>query len=129
MTFDVRGHLAKLRCRDTDWLRVHRAELVRDLRRLQVEELVALRVLDERGVRSDELAADDGVSVANMRARIETARAIESLPAIAEAAHEGALSSEQLAPVAQLADENTDREWASRARNTSPVDFKRMVRT
>ena len=54
---------------------------------------------------------------------------MESLPAIAAAAAAGRLSDEQLAAVAQLADEASDAECAERAPNCSPVDLRRMART
>ena len=50
-----------------------------------------------------------------MRDTVETARRLESLPAIAAAAHEGALSTEQLSAVTKFADEASDAEWARRA--------------
>jgi hypothetical protein len=54
---------------------------------------------------------------------------LESLPAVAAAAHDGALSGEQLGHVAQLADGASDAEWARRAPQVAPVDLARMVRT
>jgi hypothetical protein len=127
--FDVIDHLDGLRCRETAWLLQRREELVREQRRLRVEELAVTRVLDERGKADDTFAARDGVSVRTMRETIETARALESLPCVAAAAHAGALSDEQLGHVAQLADETTDAEWAHRAPRVAPVDLARMVRT
>jgi predicted DNA-binding protein (UPF0251 family) len=108
--FDIAEHLDGLRCRETDWLRAHRAALVREQRRLHVEELAVLRVLDERRALDADLAARDGVAEKTMRAELETARALESLPEVAAAAHDGRLSAEQLAPVARLADETSDGE-------------------
>jgi hypothetical protein len=127
--FDVIDHLDALRCRTTEWLLRRREELVREQRRLRVEELAVTRVLDERGQADDTLAAADGVSVRAMRETIETARALESLPCIAAAAHAGGLSGEQLGHVAQLADEATDAEWADRASHVAPAELARMVRT
>lgn len=127
--FDVFDHLDALRRRPTEWLRERRDELVREQRRLRVEELAVTRVLDERGQADDTLAAADGVSVRAMRETIETARALESLPCIAAAAHAGGLSGEQLGHVAQLADEATDAEWADRASHVAPAELARMVRT
>jgi Domain of unknown function (DUF222)/HNH endonuclease len=127
--FDVIDHLDALRCRPTNWLLERRDELIREQRRLRVEELAVMRVLDERGQADDTLAAADGVSVRALRETIETARALESLPCIAAAAHAGALSSEQLGHVAQLADDATDAEWAERAPNVAPTELARMVRT
>ena len=54
------------------------------------------------------VAAADGVSSRTVRETVETARALESLPHIAAAAHDGRLSGEQLSSVVELADETTD---------------------
>ena len=70
--------------------------MVAEVRRLQSEELAIVRVLDERG-RIDVSVGLDGESARTVRAKIETARALESLPAVAAAAHDGNLSAEQLA--------------------------------
>ena len=67
--FDVVDHLHELRCRPTDWLEARRDEVVREQRRLHVEELALTRVLDERGALDDSVAARDGVSV---RTALET---------------------------------------------------------
>ncbi len=85
--FDVGDHLEELRRRSTEWLRARRDEQVREQRRLCVEELAVTRVLDERGKLDDTFAARDGVSERTVRETIETARALESLPRVAEAAH------------------------------------------
>jgi Domain of unknown function (DUF222)/HNH endonuclease len=103
--------------------------LVREQRRLRVEELAVVAVLDERGRIDDTLAGRDGVSARSVRETVETARALESLPAVAAAAHAGDLSAEQLAPVVALADESTDAEWARRAPNVAPADLARLART
>ena len=126
--FDIRDHLDQLRCRPTEWLRARRAELVREERRLGVERLAVTRVLDERDALDENVAAQDGVSERTAREAKETARALERLPHVADAAHAGRLSGEQLGPVAQLADEATDAEWAERAPRMAPVDLARAVR-
>ena len=64
-----------------------------------------------------------------MRDTIDTARRLEDLPQVATAAYDGELSQEQLAPTAQLADPDTDAEWAHRAPHTSPADLARKART
>ena len=127
--FDVNDHLADLRCRPTVWLWARREDLVREQRRLRVEELAVTRVLDERGVLDDGLAGRDGVSVRSVRDTVETARALESLPQVAAAAYAGDLSGEQLDQVAVLADETSDAEWARRAPNCAPGDLARLART
>ncbi len=127
--FDVADHLDGLRCWPTDRLVARREELVREQRRLRVEELTVVAVLDERGRIDDTLAGRDGVSARTVRETVETARALESLPAVAAAAHAGDLSSEQLGPVVALADDSTDAEWAKRAPNVAPADLARLART
>ena len=60
---------------------------------------------------------------------METARALESLPSVAAAAHAGTLSAEQLGAVVRLADEESDAEWAERAPNVAPGDLARLARS
>jgi hypothetical protein len=127
--FDIGEHLDGLRCRPTHWLAERRDEVVREQRRLHVEELALTRVLDERGAIDETIAGHDGTSVRSVREALETARALESLPRVAAAAHAGTLSAEQLAPVAMLADEHTDEEWAQRAADVAPNDLARLART
>jgi hypothetical protein len=102
--------------------------MVREQRRLRIEELAVTRVLDERGQVDESLAGRDGVSCRTARETVDTARALESLPHIAAAAHAGELSGEQLVSVAQLADEESDAEWARRAPNVAPGDLARLAR-
>ena len=71
------------------------------------------RVLDERRALRPDQAAVDGVSDATARRMVETARKLESLPSLADAALDGRLSAEQLAPAAELADEDSDAEVAA----------------
>ena len=86
-----------------------------------------MRVLDERG-RIDVSVGLDGESARVVREKVETARALESLPSVAAAAHAGALSAEQLGAVVRLADEESDAEWARRAPNVTPADLARTAR-
>ena len=97
-------------------------------RRLRVEELAVVRVLDERDAIDATTAAEDGVSARSLRETLETARALESLPRIAATAYEGRLSAEQLAPVTQLADETTDAHWAQVAPDVDPAELARRAR-
>ena len=127
--FDYRDRLNELRCHTTEWLVARRSELVAEQRRLRVEELAVVAVLDERGAASDATAAGDGVSVRAWRDTVETARALEELPCLADAAHAGVVSPEQLVPAARLADEDSDAEWAVRAAHTAASDLHKMVRT
>ncbi len=125
--FDVGSHLDELRSWPTDRLLAHHEALVREVRRLELEDLDVLRVLDERG-QIDVSVGRDGESARTVREKVETARALESLPAVAAAAHSGVLSSEQLGEVVKLADEESDAEWAARAPNMTPADLARKAR-
>jgi hypothetical protein len=116
---ELRGH-------DTEAVRALRAGLVAAQRRLHVRELAALRVLDERDALSR--FPERGVSSKTSKTERETARALESLPAVAEQARRGELSNEQLVPLAQLATPETDAEWAARGPNLAPIDLNAMVR-
>src|SRR5829696_3625195 len=125
--FDVGTHLDELRSWPTERLHAQHQELVREVRRLQLEDLDVLRVLDERG-QIDVSVGRDGESARTVREKVETARALESLPAVAAAAHDGRLSDEQLTEVARLAEPGTDSEWAARAPNMTPADLARTAR-
>ena len=127
--FDYSLRLDELRSHSTEWLRSRRDELVAEQRRLRVEELAVVAILDERGMVDDSIAVTDGVSVRDMRATVETARALESLPEVAAVAHAGGMSPDQLTAVAQLADSHSDAEWARRAPNTMPADLARLARS
>jgi Domain of unknown function (DUF222) len=105
-----------------------RDELVREQRRLRVEELAVTRVLDERDGLGDAMSARDGVSERTVRETVEMARALESLPHVAAAAYAGELSGEQLGHVAALADEASDAEWARRGPHVAPADLAHLVR-
>jgi hypothetical protein len=125
--FDVADHLDELRSWPTDRLRAHHEHLVREKRRLDLEDLDVLRVLDERG-QIDPSIGRDGESARTVREKVETARALESLPAVAATAHAGNLSAEQLGAVVRLADQASDAEWARRAPDVDPAELARMAR-
>jgi len=127
-TFDYSALVDELRCHTTEWLEAAREEAVVERRRWRVRELAIIRVLDERGRVDDSLAGEDGISVRDVRGTRETARLLDDLPNIANAAHEGELSEEQLNAVTRLAEPEDDADWAKRARNTSPEDLHRLVR-
>jgi hypothetical protein len=128
VTTDVRDRTDGLRCRETWWLVARRVELVQVQRQARAEELTIVRILDERGALDLCTEAAAGVSAGAARNTLETARALDSLPEIARLAAEGRLSEEQLAAVAQLADETTDAEWAERAPSCSPAELQRLIR-
>src|SRR6478752_10376971 len=116
-----------MRSHSTEWLEARRREVVVEMRRLQAEEHSILLVLDERG-RVDVSRGFDGESARTVREKVETARALESLPAVSAAASAGLLSSEQLHEVVKFADEESDAELARRAPNMTPADLARMAR-
>jgi hypothetical protein len=125
--FDVGQHLDELRSWPTDRLQARRVELVRVQREARIEELDVLRVLDERR-QVDVTVGHDGESARTVREKVETARALETLPAVAAAAHAGLLSEEQLVETVKVADEASDAEWAERAPNMTPADLARKAR-
>src|SRR5688572_21079327 len=112
--FDYSGQVDELRCHSSEWLETARVEAVREQRRWRVRELAITCVLDERGRIDDTLAGTDGVSVRDVRETRETARLLDELPNIANAAHQGELSNEQLNAVTRLAEPQDDAEWAKR---------------
>jgi hypothetical protein len=117
----------EFRTHSTEWLRREREALVSQQRNLRTRELAVLRVLDERG-QVDCSMGSQGESARTVRDKVETARALESLPAIASVALDGGFSDEQLSSVVQVADEGSDREWARRAPNVDPLELSRMAR-
>lgn len=123
--FDVL--VEELRNHSTEWLESRRREVVAEIRRLQSEEHSILLVLDERG-RIDSTRGLDGESARTVRDKVETARVLESLPAIAAVAAAGELSAEQLDEVVKFADGESDAEWAARAPNMTPADLARVAR-
>jgi hypothetical protein len=125
--FDTIDCLEMMRSHSTEWLESRRGQVVAEIRRLQSEEHSILLVLDERG-RVDSSRGLDGESARTVREKLETARALESLPAISQAAAAGELSAEQLHEVVRFADEHSDEELARRAPNMTPADLNRMRR-
>jgi len=117
----------ELRTHSTEWLRREREELISQQRNLRTRELAVVRVLDERG-QVDCSIGTQGESARVVRDKVETARALESLPAVAAVAFDGGFSDEQLSQVVRLADEGSDREWARRAPHVDPIELARLVR-
>ena len=124
--FDFRDRVDALRCRSTPDLRRYVVDLAAQEQQLRLERLAATRVLDDR----DALGAvpDAKASATRTRTELEVARALESLPAVSAAAHDGTLSWDQLAPLTRVATPATDAEWAKRAPNVAPVELQRMAR-
>ncbi len=93
-----------------------------------MEELAATRVLDERDALAKDQPAKDGESESTAKRRRETAKKLERLPNLGNAAMDGELSSSQLEPAADLADEDSDEEIAERAKHATPVELQKMAR-
>lgn len=130
--FDFPARVAELRCHTAVWLRAHLDEVVAQQRALKVEELATRRALDVLGhsePTEDVLQSRHHDSPRTMRQNLELARRLESLPAIAAAAHAGELSPDQLAPLVQFATPASDDEWARRGPNCSPSSLERMARS
>ena len=120
--------LDELRCWETERLQRERVRVVREKRRLEARELALTKVLDERRAVPHDQGVRDGESDATAKRKLETARKLANLPHLGDAALDGQLSSEQLHPAADLADENSDEEWSQRAAKASPTDLQRMAR-
>ena len=71
--FDYSALLDDLRCHTSEWLEDRRVWLVREQRRLHLEELAVLSVLDERGRVDDTQAGKDGTSTRTVRRKRRTA--------------------------------------------------------
>ena len=125
--FDFRDRVDALRCQPTAALRRIVADARREQQRWHLEELAAIRVLDDR--HALDTLPDTTVSARTATTNRDVARALESLPAVSAAAHNGTLSWDQLAPLTQVATPATDAEWAQRGPNVAPVDLLRMART
>ena len=78
----------ELRTHSTEWLRREREELISQQRNLRTREMAVLRVLDERG-QVDCSMGSAGESARTVRDKVETALALEALPAIADVAVSG----------------------------------------
>ena len=129
--FDWTDELHELRRHSTDWLRTRLDEVIVEQRALKVEELAVRRVLDERDqvdVHEEILRGSHNEAPRTMRQTMEVSRRLESLPAIAAAAHAGEISWDQLAPLVQIATPETDAVWAERAPRYSPADLERLAR-
>jgi len=130
-TFDLPDRLTELRCHTTEWLEARLDELITQQRALRVEELAVRKVLDERGqvdLAEHVLRGAHNESPRTARQSLEMARRLESLPAIAAAAHAGALSPDQLKPLVEIATPETDAHWAERGPGRAPVDLERKAR-
>ena len=124
--FDFSARVDALRCHSTGELRAMVADARREQQRWRLEELAATRVLDDRDALGP--MPDATLSPRTARANTEVARALESRPAIAAAAHAGELTWDQLQPLVEVSTPDTDREWAQRGPGFAPPDLERMAR-
>jgi len=120
--------LFELRCWDSDRLRVERERVIVERRKLRTRELALTRVLDERDALAQDQAARDGETEAESTRKRETAKKLEHLPNLGNAAMNGELSSGQLDPAADLADGDSDEEITERAKSASPHELQKLAR-
>jgi len=120
--------LFELRCWETHRLRVERERVIVERRKLRTRELALTRVLDERDALAKDQAARDGETEAQSQRKRETAKKLERLPNLGNAAMNGELSDEQLEPAADLADEDSDEEITETAKHASPLELQKMAR-
>jgi hypothetical protein len=127
---DWSGLLDDLRCHTSEWLEERRGWLVTEQRRLRIEELAVLAVLDERVRVDDSQAAKDGTTTRAARRKRQTARKLKWQPNVANAAALGKLSDEQLDRIADLADEDPEAEerWAEEGPGWSPDELAAELR-
>jgi hypothetical protein len=116
----------ELRCHPNEWLREERSRVVCEQRRLRVREIAIIAVLDERDARDP--MPDVSVPMSTQKAMVEVARALASMPALADAACAGRLSWEQFEPLTRIATPETDEEWAARGQNCTPFDLQKLAR-
>src|SRR5574341_20549 len=126
MTTTYRDIVDELRCHPSEWLREERSRVVGEQRRLKVRELAITKVLDERDARDP--MPEASVPASTAKATVEVARALESTPALADAAVTGVLSWEQLEPLTRIATSETDQEWARRGPRCTPLDLQKLAR-
>jgi hypothetical protein len=124
--FDFAARVDELRCHPNEMLRRRIGEAKRAQQRWRLEELAALRVLDDRDALGK--MPDRTESARTQRAKRETARALEERPALARAFRDGSLSTDQLEPACALSTPETDAEWAARAPNLPPAELQRQAR-
>jgi hypothetical protein len=125
--FDFGARVDALRCHSTKSLRAIVADARREQQRWRLEELAAIRVLDDR--EALDAVPDASVSARTAKMNREVARSLESLPRVAAAAWSGELTWDQLQPLTELATPGSEAEWAVRGRTTSPIDLQRFARS
>ena len=123
--FDYGALVDEMRCCSNESLRSTVKTARRERERWRLRELAATLVLDERDA-LDKMP-DPSVSARTARSTLEVARQLKSMPEIATAVHDGALSWDQLQPLVEVATPDTDAEWATRGPRLSPADLQRMV--
>jgi hypothetical protein len=124
--FDFRARVDALRCHSSEALRAMVTDARREQARWRLEELAAIRVLDDRDALGR--VPDPTISRRTARTNVEVARELESLPEIAAGVHDGTLSWEQAQPLTQLATPDSEAEWVERGARMSPAELQRQVR-
>jgi hypothetical protein len=124
--FDFAARIDALRCHSTDSLRRMVADARVEQQRWHLEELAALRVLDDRDALGP--VKDGTISARTAADNLVAARAYEQLPKLAAATYDGAVTWDQARSLVQLATPETDAEWAQRGPNWQPMDLERKVR-
>jgi len=105
-------------------------------RAIEAQRLEVLAVLDEReAFRQDGaldagqwVAATDAVPVAEGRMRARVAERLRELPALREVSAAGRVSFPQLRWLVELADHETDAEWAEKGTAYAPATLERLVK-
>ncbi len=129
--FEQSELLARLRERSTEELKVAFGQLDALENAVRVHRLHVLAVLDERDAGADDgaldmegwVAAQSLVTRPHAVQQVATARALTDLPRVAEVAARGELSWDQLVPLAQIANAESDGWWAEHGRGYSPAQL------
>src|SRR5262245_48209360 len=105
------------------------------MRAIGAQRLALLRSIDRFERWRDDGATDavawvvatDGVERSTAVRAVESARALDQLPAVATVAGDGRLSPDQLGPVCRLATPETDAQWAADAPGCTAAHLRRLA--
>ncbi len=128
--------LTRLRACSTEELKFAFGQLDALENAVRVQRLHVLAVLDERDAGADDgaldtegwVAAQSLVTRPHAVQQVATARRLKELQHIAKVAARGELSWDQLAPLAQIANDETDEWWAQHGRGYSPAQLAYRAR-
>jgi hypothetical protein len=134
--FDQSELLARLRGCPTEELKFAFGQLDALENAVRVQRLHVLAVLDERDAHGVDgaldmegwVAAQSLVTRRHALRQVATARNLKDLPKVATVAARGELSWDQLVPVAQIADTESDERWAREGRGFSPAQLVSRAR-